>query len=75
MKTIYHSVYQQLITLLILERKYKKLTQADVAKILGKPQSYIAKIEKLDRKLDVLEFIEICEVLEIKASELIKKIE
>ena len=75
MKTIYHSVYQQLITLLILERKYKKLTQADVAKILGKPQSYIAKIEKLDRKLDVLEFIEICEVLEIKASEVIKKIE
>ena len=49
MKTIYQQRYQTLIDCLISARKQAKLTQADIAHQLGKPQSYIAKIEGKDR--------------------------
>ncbi|WP_026470951.1 helix-turn-helix domain-containing protein [Alkanindiges illinoisensis] len=75
MKTIYQQRYQKLIDNLITARKQANLTQSEIAQRLGKPQSYIAKIEGKDRKLDVLEFIELCEVLQIEASVLIKKLE
>lgn len=57
---------------MIKARKEANLTQAKIAERLGKPQSYIAKIEGKDRKMDVLEFTEICEIIGIEASELIK---
>ena len=56
-------------------RKTAGLTQADVAKQLNKPQSYVAKIEGKDRKLDVMEFIELCEVVREDPSELIKHLQ
>lgn len=75
LKTIYQNRYRQLIQTLIQARKQAKLTQSEVAQKLDKPQSYIAKIEGKDRKLDVLEFIELCEILGVKPSNLIKEIE
>jgi len=53
---------QELIQKIILAREKKNLTQADLAKLLGKTQSYVAKIESglgtrnfsLDLLLDVL---------------------
>ena len=72
MKTIHHDSYQTLIEQLIYQRKQVKLTQKEVATILGKPQSYIAKIEVRDKRLDILEFIQICEILSIKPSELLQ---
>lgn len=53
-------------------RKTAGLTQTDVAKQLDKPQSYVAKIEGKDRKLDVMEFIELCEIIRKDPSELLK---
>lgn len=32
------------------------LTQADLARRMGKPQSYVAKVETLERRLDLVEF-------------------
>lgn len=34
-----------------------KLTQQAVADRLGKPQSYVAKVEGFERRLDVIEFL------------------
>ena len=42
---------------LIAARKKLGLTQLEVAQRWGKPQSYVAKIEGKDRKLDVMEFV------------------
>lgn len=36
-------------------RLQASLTQADLAKRLGKPQSYVAKVETQERRLDVVE--------------------
>ena len=36
-------------------REEAQLTQAEVAGLLGRPQSFVAKIESAERRLDVLE--------------------
>ncbi|MDP8163294.1 helix-turn-helix transcriptional regulator [Pasteurella skyensis] len=63
MKTIYKEKYQKIIQYLISTRKKKGITQQQIANKLDKPQSYIAKIERCERKLDILEFIELCEAM------------
>jgi transcriptional regulator with XRE-family HTH domain len=39
-------------------RNMARLTQIDLAKVLGKPQSFVAKVETLVRRLDVVEFVD-----------------
>lgn len=75
LKTIYKKRYRKIIELLVTTRKQFLITQQQLADRIEKPQSYIAKIEKYERKLDVLEFIELCEALGVKASELIQAVE
>lgn len=75
MKTIYQENYRKLISELITIRKTANLTQAQIAQKLQKPQSYIAKIENLERKLDILEFVQLCQILGTRPSEVIALIE
>ncbi len=42
---------------MIERRKEAGLTQAALAEMLSKPQSYVAKYEKGERRLDVVEFV------------------
>ena len=44
-------------------RVAKNLTQADVAKSLGLPQSYVSKYESGERRLDFVETTLVCEAL------------
>lgn len=75
MKTIYQENYRKLIGKLIVIRKTANLTQAQIAQKLQKPQSYIAKIENFERKLDILEFVQLCQILGVRPSEVIVLIE
>ncbi|WP_448248105.1 helix-turn-helix domain-containing protein [Thalassotalea agariperforans] len=70
MKTIFDANYRKLIGWLIAERKFKNLTQSQVAEKLGYPhQSYISKIESFERKLDVAEYVKLCQVLDVNPHE------
>ena len=51
------------------------LTQQQVADKLEKPQSFVAKYEKGERRLDVIEFLEIAKVLETDAIAIIAGVE
>ncbi len=55
-------------------RLQAKLLQADLAKKLKKPQSYISKVESGERNIDVIEFISYCEVLDLEPSKWLKKL-
>jgi len=59
-----HSPEQQLLRELLVEARDKAgLTQQKLAKRLGKPQSFIAKYEGGERRLDVVEFIVIARAI------------
>lgn len=65
-KTIYNSKYQALVLELTKERIRLNISQGELATQLGLNQSDISKIEKFERRLDVLEFSLILEALRIK---------
>lgn len=50
------------------------LRQVDVAEILSKPQSYIAKIESGERKMDFIEVLDICTAVKLDPYDLIAKL-
>jgi len=56
--SIHSTVYRELIEFLIEARNTAGLTQQAVADSLGRPQSYVAKVEGCERRLDVVEYLE-----------------
>ncbi|MFA5592559.1 MAG: helix-turn-helix transcriptional regulator [Micavibrio sp.] len=61
-KSIHRREYKELLAALAAARKEAGLTQAELAKRLKKPQSYISKIENGERRLDVMELMEIARI-------------
>lgn len=55
--TLHSEAYRALIDRLIKARTSARLSQQTVADKLGKPQSYIAKVEGCERRLDVFELL------------------
>lgn len=55
-------------------RTASHVSQRELARRLNKPPSFVNKIELLERRLDILEFIEIARALEIKPNLLLSKI-
>jgi transcriptional regulator with XRE-family HTH domain len=58
---LYSQRYEALRQMLQDVRHQSGLTQVELAKKLGRGQSYVSKIERGERYLDVLEFILWCE--------------
>ncbi|MBT1066154.1 helix-turn-helix domain-containing protein [Bowmanella sp. Y26] len=66
MKTIFDANYRKLIGWLTAERKFQKISQPELATRLGfASNSYISKLETFERKLDVMEYVRICEALNL----------
>lgn len=63
MSTIHDPRYLQFIERLIQIRDEKGVTQVELAKRLNKHQSYVSKIETLERRLDVIELVDWLEAL------------
>lgn len=63
-KSICSKRQEVLIQCLVKAREAAGMTQQAVADRLGKPQSFVAKYENGERRLDVVEFIEIAQVLD-----------
>ena len=57
--------HKKLIELLVQKRLANGLTQLQLALMLGRPQSFVAKYELGERRIDVIEFIEIGEALQL----------
>ena len=66
--------HQRLLSQLILLRKAEGLTQAQVAERLHRPQSFVAKYEGGERRLDVIEFLEVTEVLRADPCEILSNL-
>lgn len=73
-KSVFTKRYKLFLTLLISIRESKELSQHQLAKKLKKPQSFVSKYERGERRLDVVEFLDIMSVLETDPFEVLMKI-
>lgn len=74
MASVYASEYRHVITALKKARITRGITQAQLAEALGRPQSFIAKIEQSERRLDVVEFVHLARLVGLQPEEIIKGI-
>ena len=71
-KTIYSEGHKTLVKKLIEARKKRNLRQEDVAKLLGRTQSYISKIESGQRRVDIIQLKEFAKIYKKKLDFFIK---
>ena len=62
-KSLGSARHKALIDLLIAKREAAGMTQADLANRLGEYQSFVARLESGQRRIDVVEFIDLAEIL------------
>lgn len=74
MKSVFTKPYKTMLSLLISSRREKGLSQRALSDMLEKAPTYVSKYERGERRLDVVEFLEIVKVLEADPHEIIRKI-
>ncbi|SNX59197.1 transcriptional regulator, XRE family [Nitrosomonas ureae] len=75
MKSINSDEYHSFLECLISARKNADLTQQELADRLNKPQSFVSKYENRERRLDVIEFLQIVRAIGVSPSEVLRKME
>ena len=73
-KTLRTKGHRILIDILVESRQQAGLTQRDLAARLKRPHVFIGRIEAGERRVDVIEFIEIARVLDIDPKHLFAKL-
>ena len=74
MKSVFTKRYKLFLAILISTREEKGLSQHQLAKKLKKPQSFVSKYERGERRLDVVEFLDIVKALGADEQEIISKL-
>lgn len=74
-KTLGTMRHKALIALLIEKREAANLTQSDLAAKLNEYQSFVARLESGQRRVDVVEFLELAELLGFDAASAVKLIQ
>lgn len=73
-KSVFTKKYDQFRQLLIQARKAAGMTQLELAAKLSRPQSFVSKFERGERRLDVIEFLDIAQALGFDPAPFLRKI-
>jgi len=73
-RSLHSKPYQAFIAEMVLARKAAKVTQHELARRLKKPQSFVSKYERGERRLDVPEYIHIISALELDPIKWLRRI-
>ncbi|MFZ5718716.1 MAG: helix-turn-helix domain-containing protein [Pseudomonadota bacterium] len=66
--------YGEALALLIQVRMERRVSQRELAKRLGKPRSFVTKIEARERRIDIVEFVAIARALGVQPGMLMTQI-
>lgn len=75
MSVVYDPEYRIFIECLKDYRVQSRMTQAELASMLGCGQAYVSKYEQCQKRLDIIETRKICQSLGISLQELIEDFE
>jgi transcriptional regulator with XRE-family HTH domain len=70
-RSVFSPAYRRLREWLIDARHARRLTQAQLAHALGRPQTFVSKYERGERRLDFVEVLEIAEALHVDVGDLV----
>lgn len=73
-KTIFGGDHRHLVSVLTEARQDSGLTQAELAKRVGKDQTFISIIERGQRRVDVLEFVALARAMEADPIQLFERV-
>ena len=73
-KSVHTPRYRNFLRILVDARDKAGLSQAEVAERLSRPQSYVSKYENAERRLDVIEFLDIAKAIGFDPAEAVKKL-
>lgn len=65
-RSIHQHDYQTLLLLLRDLRAQRGMTQVDLGLALGNTQTFVSKVERGERRIDVVEFVELCEAMQVE---------
>lgn len=74
-KSLHTPAYEQFRILLSAAREKAGLTQVEVSARLKRPQSFVAKYEGGERRLDVVEFLQVCSALRTDPHMLLRELQ
>jgi transcriptional regulator with XRE-family HTH domain len=74
-KTIHSKRHKRLIELVMAERKQAGIRQVQLAKKLKKSQTWIARLESGERRLDVIELIDLAEAIGFDAPAIVTAVQ
>jgi transcriptional regulator with XRE-family HTH domain len=73
-KSVHSGGQSAFCELMVKARKAAGLTQRELADRLHKPQSFVAKYERGERRIDVVEFLVVCQAIGVDSAKLLKAI-
>lgn len=65
-KSAFEPEYQAIIERLAARREELGITQAELGKQYGEDQSFISRVERRQRRIDVWEFVRFCAILKLE---------
>lgn len=74
-KSVFDHRYDRLRALLIEARRSRDFSQSEVAKKLRRPQSFISKYERGERRLDLIEFLNVTQALRLDPHDILRHIQ
>jgi transcriptional regulator with XRE-family HTH domain len=73
-RTLRSRRHEALVAFLIDRREKAKLTQAELAKKLGRYQSFVARVESGQRRIDIIELLDLAEAIGFDPREALKRL-
>ena len=71
-KTIFDKRYKTMVNSLVAIREKQGISQRELAARLGRVHSYIGRIETFERRMDIVDLIDISHALGLKNKEILK---
>ncbi|MBF6599036.1 MAG: helix-turn-helix transcriptional regulator [Dehalococcoidia bacterium] len=74
-RSVFSPDYRRFRELLVEARRRAGLTQAELALALKRPQSYVSKYERGERRIDVVELLDIASALHADPCDLLRRLQ
>lgn len=70
--SVFTGRHQEFLQFLVAARKAAGITQVELAARLDRPQSFVSKVERGERRIDVIEFCQVADALGHDPSKLLR---